>query len=116
MSHRRAVEIIQAGGSVICLGVRRFIIPALGVGGGGGYPAAAIAPLIGGGCGPFPPQITNSTALPAFSIPPPGAAPFLGQPYPSATSANHHRPPFPPFFTPGPVHRNLLHGTQLSSG
>ncbi|VUZ49364.1 unnamed protein product, partial [Hymenolepis diminuta] len=82
MSHRRAVEIIQAGGNMIRLGVRRLLPPLL------------------------PPQITTSSDVKYQSPPPPMSYAPFPPPMPALNSS-----PVPPnlrlpqLFTPLPVHK-----------
>lgn len=104
MSHRRAVEIIQAGGNMIRLGVRRLIPPLL------------------------PPTTSSSDAKcpPPPPLPPMSYAPFTGpQPLvPSPGLIGSYNPPPPPpnlrlpqLFNPMPVHKsNAGQRPLLSSG
>ncbi|KAM3181793.1 hypothetical protein ACTXT7_013668, partial [Hymenolepis weldensis] len=85
MSHRRAVEIIQAGGNMIRLGVRRLLPPLL------------------------PPQTTSSSDVKYQSSPPPMSyAPFpppIPALNPSPVSTGPPNLRLPQVFTPLPVHK-----------
>ncbi|KAM7537184.1 hypothetical protein Aperf_G00000063463 [Anoplocephala perfoliata] len=103
MSHRRAVEIIQAGGNMIRLGVRRLLPP--------------LQP---------PTTSSNGMKCPPPPLTPMSYAPFAGPPplVPSpGPLGSHNLPPPPPpnlrlpqLFTPMPVHKsNTSQRTLLSS-
>ncbi|EUB60065.1 Membrane-associated guanylate kinase, WW and PDZ domain-containing protein [Echinococcus granulosus] len=100
MSHRRAVEIIQAGGNMIRLGVRRLALPAGEVRNFAVPSPLPPPPLSFAPFGPLP-----STPSPAPVVPHPPPAPPL--PPPNLRS--------PQFFTPLPVHKSSIASRPLLS-
>ncbi|KAL5960508.1 Membrane-associated guanylate kinase WW and PDZ domain-containing protein 2 [Taenia solium] len=100
MSHRRAVEIIQAGGNMIRLGVRRSLLSSGEVKNLAAPSQLSPSPLSFASFGPLPPTLSAGPMAPQpLPVPPP--------PPPNLLT--------PQFFTPIPVHKSSIGSRPLLS-